>query len=101
MLVKWDRIPVMVRLVIFKSELRYLKCFNSSLCNMAKPWAPSHIAEVAKGLGIDLRIGGDGKTALVPILETELRRKDAGILRLILLEDVSLYRSSNRLQSLL
>ena len=41
---------------------------------MAKPWAPSHIAEVAKGLGIDLRIGGDVKTALVPILETELRR---------------------------
>ena len=41
---------------------------------MAKPWAPSHIAEVAKGLGIDLRIGGDVKTALIPILETELRR---------------------------
>ena len=41
---------------------------------MAKPWAPSHIAEVAKGLGIDLRISGDVKTALIPILETELRR---------------------------
>ena len=29
--------------------------------NMAKPWAPSHISEVAKGMGIEKRISGDVK----------------------------------------
>jgi len=41
---------------------------------MAKPWASSHIAEVAKGLGIELRISGEVKGSLVPILERELER---------------------------
>ena len=32
---------------------------------MAKPWATSHIGEVAKGIGIDKRISGDVKSKLV------------------------------------
>ncbi len=41
---------------------------------MAKPWATSHIAEVARGLGVDLRISGEVKEALVPILERHLEQ---------------------------
>jgi len=41
---------------------------------MAKPWATSHLAEVARGLGIDLRISGEVKEALVPILTRELEQ---------------------------
>ena len=35
---------------------------------MAKPWAPSHVSEVAKGLGIDHRISGEVKEKLVEML---------------------------------
>jgi histone H3/H4 len=41
---------------------------------MAKPWAPSHISEVAKGVGIDKRISGDVKKSLVILLNSELKR---------------------------
>jgi len=40
---------------------------------MSKPWAPSHVSEVAKGLGIDLRISGDVKNSLVTLLQSKLR----------------------------
>jgi histone H3/H4 len=40
---------------------------------MAKPWATSHIATVAAGLGIEHRISGDVKERLVEILEEHLR----------------------------
>ena len=40
---------------------------------MAKPWAPSHVSEVAKGLGIEYRISGDVKEKLVEILHEKLR----------------------------
>tara|TARA_B100000900_G_scaffold83744_1_gene67733 strand:- start:11657 stop:12442 length:786 start_codon:yes stop_codon:yes gene_type:complete len=40
---------------------------------MAKPWAPSHISEVAKGLGIDHRISGEVKEKLVEILHLRLK----------------------------
>ena len=43
---------------------------------MAKPWATSHIATVAAGLGIDHRISGDVKEKLVSLLEDRL--KDIG-----------------------
>tara|TARA_B100001250_G_scaffold110867_3_gene93610 strand:- start:2676 stop:3494 length:819 start_codon:yes stop_codon:yes gene_type:complete len=39
---------------------------------MAKPWAPSHVSEVAKGMGIEKRISGDVKKTLVEILNSEL-----------------------------
>lgn len=40
---------------------------------MAKPWAPSHVSEVAKGLGIEYRISGDVKEKLVEMLHEKLR----------------------------
>jgi histone H3/H4 len=40
---------------------------------MAKPWATSHIATVAAGLGIEHRISGDVKEQLVKILEEHLK----------------------------
>ena len=40
---------------------------------MSKPWAPSHVSEVAKGVGIDLRISGDVKESLVLILQSKLK----------------------------
>ena len=42
--------------------------------NMAKPWAPSHISEVAKGMGIEKRISGDVKKTLVEMLNLELKK---------------------------
>ena len=39
---------------------------------MAKPWATSHVATVAAGLGIDHRISGDVKQQLVTLLEERL-----------------------------
>ena len=41
---------------------------------MGKPWSPSHVSEVAKGIGIDLRISGDVKQDLVNLLKVELQR---------------------------
>ena len=41
---------------------------------MPKPWATSHIGEVAKGIGIDKRISGDVKSKLVVLLSYELQR---------------------------
>jgi len=41
---------------------------------MGKPWSPSHVSEVAKGVGIDLRISGGVKEALVALLQSELQR---------------------------
>ena len=38
---------------------------------MAKPWATSHVATVATGLGIEHRISGDVKEQLVSLLEEE------------------------------
>ena len=35
---------------------------------MTKPWAPSHVSEVAKGMGVDKRISGDVKKTLVELL---------------------------------
>lgn len=40
---------------------------------MSKPWAPSHVSEVAKGVGINLRISGDVKTRLVSLLQLKLK----------------------------
>lgn len=40
---------------------------------MAKPWATSHVATVAVGLGIDHRISGDVKEKLVSLLEEQLK----------------------------
>jgi histone H3/H4 len=40
---------------------------------MAKPWATSHVATVAAGLGIDHRISGDVKEQLVSLLEEQLK----------------------------
>ncbi|MEE2746879.1 MAG: hypothetical protein VX473_00215, partial [Candidatus Thermoplasmatota archaeon] len=40
---------------------------------MAKPWATSHVATVAAGLGIDHRISGDVKQQLVSLLEERLK----------------------------
>lgn len=40
---------------------------------MAKPWATSHVATVAAGLGIDHRISGDVKEKLVTLLDDRLR----------------------------
>ena len=40
---------------------------------MAKPWATSHIATVAAGLGIEHRISGDVKEELVSLLEDRLK----------------------------
>ena len=40
---------------------------------MAKPWATSHVATVAAGLGIDHRISGDVKEQLVTLLEERLK----------------------------
>jgi len=40
---------------------------------MAKPWAPSHVSEVAKGMGIEKRISGDVKKTLVEILNLKLK----------------------------
>ena len=40
---------------------------------MAKPWATSHIATVAAGLGIEHRISGDVKEQLVGLLEERLK----------------------------
>ena len=40
---------------------------------MAKPWATSHVATVAAGLGIDHRISGDVKEQLVTLLEGQLK----------------------------
>ncbi len=40
---------------------------------MAKPWATSHIATVAAGLGIEHRISGDVKEQLVTLLEERLK----------------------------
>ena len=42
--------------------------------NMAKPWAPSHVSEVAKGMGIEKRISGDVKKTLVEMLNLELKK---------------------------
>ena len=39
---------------------------------MAKPWATSHVATVATGLGIEHRISGDVKEQLVSLLEEHL-----------------------------
>ena len=39
---------------------------------MAKPWATSHVATVAAGLGIEHRISGDVKEKLVSLLEGQL-----------------------------
>lgn len=39
---------------------------------MAKPWATSHVATVAAGLGIEHRISGDVKVKLVSLLEGQL-----------------------------
>ena len=41
---------------------------------MGKPWSPSHVSEVAKGIGIDLRISGEVKQDLVTLLKVELQR---------------------------
>ena len=41
--------------------------------DMAKPWAPSHVSEVAKGMGIEKRISGDVKKTLVEILNLKLK----------------------------
>jgi histone H3/H4 len=41
---------------------------------MAKPWAPSHVSEVAKGRGIEKRISGDVKKTLVEMLNLELKK---------------------------
>ena len=41
---------------------------------MAKPWATSHIGDVASGVGIEKRISGDVKSKLVELLVTELQR---------------------------
>ena len=41
---------------------------------MSKPWAPSHVSEVAKGMGIEKRISGDVKKKLVEILNLELQK---------------------------
>ena len=41
---------------------------------MAKPWAPSHVSEVAKGLGIDHRISGEVKEKLVEMLHLRLKQ---------------------------
>ena len=40
---------------------------------MAKPWATSHVATVASGLGIEHRISGDVKEQLVSLLEEQLK----------------------------
>ena len=40
---------------------------------MAKPWATSHVATVAAGLGIEHRISGDVKEKLVTLLEERLK----------------------------
>ena len=40
---------------------------------MAKPWATSHVATVAAGLGIEHRISGDVKEKLVELLGERLR----------------------------
>ena len=40
---------------------------------MSKPWATSHVSEVAKGVGIDLRISGDVKETLVSLLKLKLK----------------------------
>ena len=40
---------------------------------MAKPWATSHVATVAAGLGIEHRISGDVKEKLVELLEERLK----------------------------
>ena len=39
---------------------------------MAKPWATSHVATVAAGLGIEHRISGDVKEKLVSLLKGQL-----------------------------
>ena len=39
---------------------------------MAKPWATSHVAAVASGMGIEHRISGDVKEQLVSLLEEQL-----------------------------
>ncbi len=41
---------------------------------MSKPWATSHISDVAKGIGIEKRISGDVKSNLVKLLSSELNR---------------------------
>ena len=61
--------------------------------NMAKPWAPSHISEVAKGMGIEKRISGDVKKTLVEVLNLELKKitnKKANIVRAIPMPPISL-----------
>tara|TARA_B100001996_G_scaffold300617_1_gene241078 strand:- start:1735 stop:2523 length:789 start_codon:yes stop_codon:yes gene_type:complete len=40
---------------------------------MSKPWAPSHVSDVAKGVGINLRISGDVKISLVTLLQSKLK----------------------------
>ena len=40
---------------------------------MAKPWATSHVATVASGLGIEHRISGEVKAELVELLEERLK----------------------------
>jgi len=50
-----------------------LKALTTCKMVMSKPWPPSHVSEVAKGLGIDLRISGDVKNSLVTLLQSRLR----------------------------
>jgi hypothetical protein len=40
---------------------------------MSKPWATFHVSEVAKGVGIDLRISGEVKESLVSLLQSKLK----------------------------
>ncbi len=54
---------------------------------MSKPWAPSHVSEVAKGIGVDKRISGDVKKTLVELLNIELNSITENMEKKILLND--------------
>ena len=54
---------------------------------MTKPWAPSHVSEVAKGMGVDKRISGDVKKTLVELLNIELNSITENMEKKILLND--------------
>jgi histone H3/H4 len=57
---------------------------------MSKPWAPFHVSEVAKGVGIDLRISGEVKESLVSLLQSELKKITRNM------EEKTLEKDSNR-----
>ena len=57
---------------------------------MSKPWATSHVSEVAKGVGIDLRISGDVKETLVSLLKLKLKEITKNM------EDETLEKDPNR-----